>query len=364
MNNLHIYLSFFLVIFLMSCAAQEKQKSAAKTTATEELPFTLDSEGLERDAAVQIAEYVVEIMEDSKGNLWFGTMGYGAARYDGETLTYFSITDGLPGNTVASIAEDKAGNMWFGTHTGASKYDGKSFTNFGTKEGLSGPGCNILVDSNGNIWAGTNHGAFRYDGTKFSKFEIPKPIIEKPSYKWEAGKIWSLIEDSKGNIWFGRDGYGACKFDGTSFTHFTQKDGLCSNNVSSIVEDSQGNMWFGSLTSDFPESIKVGGLSHYDGENFTQFPAIEGLSENDIYTIYKDKSGKVWIGAIGVGAYRYDGEQFELFKEREREDLTYSFGLQSILEDKKGRLWFGFSGGLFHFNGTYFINVTKAGPWE
>jgi hypothetical protein len=42
----------------------------------------------------------------------------------------------------------------------------------------------------------------------------------------------SLASDGrlKGNIWFGRDGYGACKYDGSSFTRFTNEDGLPSNN--------------------------------------------------------------------------------------------------------------------------------------
>jgi ligand-binding sensor domain-containing protein len=254
--------------------------------------------------------------------------------------------------------------MWFGTHAGASRYDGKTFTTFGKARGLHGAGCNILVDRNGNIWAGTNHGVFRFNGSSFSEFKIPIPALEKPSYKWEAGKAWSLMEDKKGNIWFGRDGFGACKFDGTSFTHFTKKDGLCSNNVTSIVEDKQGNIWFGSLSSDFPEYVNEGGLSRYDGKSFTTYPKIKGLSKNDIYTIYKDKTGNIWIGATGVGAYRYDGKDFTLFKETDRQDLTVNFAVQGILQDGNGTLWFGFSGGLFRFNGTSFTNVTQDGPWK
>jgi ligand-binding sensor domain-containing protein len=316
------------------------------------------------DSSSQIDQYVVEVFEDKKGNLWFGTLAKGAACYDGKTLSYFSTKEGLCDNNVVSIKEDNEGNIWFGTHNSASKYNGKTFTNFGKKEGIHGAGCNILVDKDGNIWAGTNHGVFRYNGSSFSEFNIPNPVIENPSYKWEAGKVWSLIEDKKGNIWFGRDGFGACKFDGTSFTHFTRKDGLCSNNVSSIVEDKQGNIWFGSLSSDFPEYIKDGGVCRYDGNTFTKYPEIAGLNENDIYTIYEDKMGNIWIGATGYGAYRFNGKKFTLFKETDRKDLTVNFGVQSILEDTNGTLWFGFSGGLFRFNGTSFTNVTQDGPWK
>lgn len=341
----------FVLIFITACGGQSNSKAADGSQ-----PY-----GLPQQADAQIGEYVVEIFEDNAGNLWFGTMAEGAARFDGKTLTYFTTKDGLCGNTVASIAQDQEGNMWFGTHTGASRYDGKTFTNYASAQGLEGAGCNIVVDRNGTIWAATNAGAFRFNGTAFIPFNIPVPALEKSSYKWVAGKVWSLKEDSKGNIWFGRDGYGACKFDGTSFTHFTKKDGLCSNNVSAIAEDQHGNIWFGTLTSDFPKNNQEGGVSRYDGKTFTKFQELAGLHENDIYTLYNDKAGNIWIGATGLGAYRYDGKTFTLFKETDRSDLTTNFGVQSILEARDGTLWFGFSGGLFRFNGKSFVNVTREG---
>ncbi|MBL4653658.1 MAG: hypothetical protein JKY53_12470 [Flavobacteriales bacterium] len=370
--NIEILLILFSLVFITSCNGQDKPSSLKeKQPITKSFPF-VNTMVWKLDSIPQIAEFVVDIFEDKKGNLWFGTMGKGAACYDGKTLIYISTKDGLCGNDVASIAEDPNGNIWFGTHNGASKYDGKTFTNFGSTEGLHGLGCNILVDRNGNIWAGTNDGLFRYDGTFFSKFNIPNPVIENPSYHWEAGKVWSLVEDKKGNLWFGRDGYGACKFDpsaelrgtGTSFTHFTKKDGLCSNNVNSIIEDQQGNIWFTSIPSSTPEEIKEGGVSRYDGNTFTKFPEIEGLNEKSYYSICEDKLGNIWIGAANSGVYRYDGEKFTLFNETNRMDLTWSFGVQSILEDRNGTLWFGFSGGLFRFNGSAIINVTQAGPWN
>lgn len=353
-----LYSLLLLFVFITSCNGQEKPKLS-----NERLPPP-SVQSVKLDSASQISEYVVEIFEDTKGNLWFGTMSDGAVRYDGKTLTYFSTKDGLCDNTVVGITEDKEGNLWFGTHNGISKYDGKIFTTFAETKGQIS-GCKILIDRTGQIWAGTTEGAFRYNGSSFSEFKIPSPVIDNPSYKVVAGKVWSILEDKKGNIWFGRDGFGACKYDGTTFTHFTKKEGLCSNNVSCIVEDNQGNIWFGCLSSDFPKYINDGGVSRYDGKTFTQYPEIKGLSKNDIYTLYKDKTGNIWIGALHHGAYRYDGEKFILFKDIDKkDDMTRIFGIQSILEDTHGTLWFGFSGGLFRFNGTSFINVTKNGPWN
>jgi ligand-binding sensor domain-containing protein len=359
-----IHLLLFSFVFFSSCKGQENPNVQTPIQpASETFPLPT-GQFPPTDSALQIDQYVVEVFEDSKGRLWFGTMARGAAYYDGKSVSYLSMKDGLCDNTVVSIAEDHEGNMWFGTHNGASKYNGRSLTNFGIKEGLHGPGCKILVDQQGNIWAGTNHGAFRYNGRSFSDFALPNPPIKDLRYKWEAGKVWDIFEDKQGDIWFARDGYGACKYDGKAFTHFTQQDGLCSNNVSNIVEDQQGNMWFACLSSDLPKPVAEGGVCKYDGKKFTQFKDLEGLHENDIYTLYVDGGGNVWIGATGYAAYRFDGEQFTVFQATDRNDLIQNFGVQDILEDRNGALWFGFSGGLFRFNGKSFTNVTQNGPWK
>ncbi len=363
-SNFEILLILFSLVFITSCNGQDKPSSIKEKQPISQSSTFVNTMLWKLDSAPQIAEYVVEIFEDKKGGLWFGTMGMGAAHYDGKTLRYLSTKDGLIGNTVASITEDQEGNLWFGTHNGATKYNGKICVNFGSKDGLHGLGCNILVDGKGNVWAGTNDGVFRYDGTSFSKFNIPNPAIENPSHSWVAGKVWSLIEDKDGNIWFGRDGFGACKFDGTSFTHFTKEDGLCSNNVNSIIEDQQGDIWFTSIPSSQPEEIKEGGVCRYDGQVFTKYPKIEGLNEKSYYSICEDKLGNIWIGAANSGVYRYDGEKFTLFNETNRMDLIPSFSVQSILDDRNGTIWFGFSGGLFRLNGSEIINVTQAGPWN
>jgi len=63
-----------------------------------------------------------------------------------------------------------------------------------------------------------------------------------------------------GNIWFGTEG-GVFKYNGTSFTHFTENEGLISNNVRCVIEDKNGNLWFGTDK----------GVSKYDGKSFRQF---------------------------------------------------------------------------------------------
>lgn len=347
---------------LVSCGSPSNSKTA-KIEHIDWKPTPEDS--------LQIADYVVEIFEDKKGDLWFGTVSEGVARFDGKTLTYLTKDDGLVDNSVVAIAEDKYGNMWFGTHGGLAKYDGKTITNFTTKDGL----CNdrvsqLLIDRGGTIWVGTWGGVCRYDGVFFTTFDLPIPDVELLPYQNTMNWTTEIMKDSQGNIWFGRDGYGACKYDGKNFTHFTKKDGLASNNVQVIREDKQGNIWFGSRVTenDNPNPngrAGTGGLSRYDGKTIVTFPEIKGLSTNETYDIHVDKAGNVWIGSNKVGLYKYDGKAFTLYDETDRKDIItpYGYGIQHILEDKNGTIWIGLSGGLFRLDGEVIRNVRQGGPW-
>ena len=75
-------------------------------------------------------EYLIEVFQDRKGNLWFGTIGRGLACFDGKKLRYYSLEDGLIGSQVNGIAEDENGHLWLATTMGISMFDGQHFTNF------------------------------------------------------------------------------------------------------------------------------------------------------------------------------------------------------------------------------------------
>jgi sugar lactone lactonase YvrE/mono/diheme cytochrome c family protein len=319
----------------------------------------------------RVSQYVVAAFQDRKGNLWFGTMHDGAVRYDGKTIKCFTKKDGLPTSVVTCFAEDKQGNLWVGTHAGVCKFDGEKFARIGSANGLPDAGrssalntASVRADRDGNIWVGMGQKIFHSEGESFTEFKMPIDVKKVSSFAIVPGRASFRLQDKAGNLWFGTEGAGAYKFDGKAFTQFTKEDGLCSNNVNSIVEDRQGNIWFACMQSYQPKMTGDGGVCRFDGKSFTTFSDVKGLSQNDIYTIYQARSGDLWIGATGVGAYRYDGTTFTLFDETDKPHWTRNFGVQAILEDRNGTLWFGFSGGLFRFDGKSFFNVTKDGPWK
>ncbi|MEN8121872.1 MAG: two-component regulator propeller domain-containing protein, partial [Bacteroidota bacterium] len=274
------------------------------------------------------SSYVWSILEDRKGNIWFGTWEGGVSKYDGESFTNFTEKEGLSHNIVLSIIEDKNENLWFGTYGGGvSKYDGEKFIHYTEKEGLSKNFVySIQEDKDGNLWFGTGGGGVsKYDGKSFIHYTKKEGL--------SSNYIYSIQEDKNGNLWFCTFGGGVCKYDGDSFTHYTKNEGISNNNVVSILEDMDGNLWFGTWE---------GGVSKYDGDSFTRFTEKEGLSGNGVLSILEDKGGNIWFGTNENGVSKYNGESFTHYTKKE--GLSNNL-VWSILEDRDGNIWFCTEGG-------------------
>ncbi|MFZ1789376.1 MAG: two-component regulator propeller domain-containing protein [Saprospiraceae bacterium] len=73
-------------------------------------------------------EHVFVIQEDSAGNIWFGDRDTGAWKYDGKTMTSYSINDKLSTSMIWSIYEDNNSDLLFGmADGGVYKFNEKSF---------------------------------------------------------------------------------------------------------------------------------------------------------------------------------------------------------------------------------------------
>jgi ligand-binding sensor domain-containing protein len=345
------YLLLLTVLLVAACTEQDKTllpKDSADGFSTHS---TAPGTGVTDEPAgsTQISQYIRRMFQDRDGNIWFGTETDGVCRYDGRSLIYFTEADGLSGTAVRGMAQDTQGDLWFATRGGVSRYDGTRFTRFTTKDGLAHDQVwSLLLDRTGGFWVGTEGGVSRFDGKTFTPFPIPAAgLTHSPSTDPSSRLINCIIQDKAGNIWFGSGGNGVYRYDGSTLTNLSEKDGLCNNFVQSIIEDRAGNLWFGT---------RFGGLCTYNGTTFTRFTMKEGLTSDFVWTLHQDRSGTIWIATAGGGLCRTDGTTFTCYSQRDGLRNRY---VQSILEDATGQLWFGTSGGVYRFNGKTFTNFTR-----
>lgn len=130
---------------------------------------------------------ITDLQFDAKENLWMSREGggeerSGLRRYDGKELVTFPLSEALPMNSVDNIMLDSSGNLWFTgvknlpsqlnetkdsismvfpeVESGVSVYNGKAFQNFNTDDGLpSNRVWSVFEDSSGDLWFATDAGA-------------------------------------------------------------------------------------------------------------------------------------------------------------------------------------------------------------
>lgn len=78
-------------------------------------------------------------LQDSKGNIWFGTVTNGLLKYDANTHRMQPIP-GLSCSDISSIEEDKNGNLWVSTMYGLNKLDinAHKITSYKEADGIGG----------------------------------------------------------------------------------------------------------------------------------------------------------------------------------------------------------------------------------
>jgi ligand-binding sensor domain-containing protein len=222
--------------------------------------------------------FVWSIMQDKREKIWFATNN-GVYTYnplsgrndDLPVFIHFFDDDNLVNNSnlhlkdISSMQEDKNGNIWFVSGyikgEGICRYDGKYLTNF--KPDSIDSFRTIIERENGDLlFLSTFYGIYSYDGSAFTN------LSDKIGIKNDT--LITMLEDKSGNLWFGHnsgnmknggDG-GVWRYDGKSLKRLTTKDGLSHNCVFCIVEDNDGNIWFGTRNTV---------LCRYDGKSFTDF---------------------------------------------------------------------------------------------
>ncbi|MBI4944808.1 MAG: SpoIIE family protein phosphatase [Bacteroidetes bacterium] len=353
---------------------------------------------------------IFDIHIDKENRIWLATFGGVnvitplSSENKTDSLQIDLLRNGreIPSDQIISLAEKSDGTLWFGTYDqgvfsiapknkDASpnfKLDilSRKVSVFNSSNGFNAKAIwKIFSTSRNELWfASVEDGIIRsLPGLTQNKFE---KYTDKEGLP--CTQMLCVFEDKDKNIWIGTNGGGLCKFMGDIFSHYSEKDGLPSNNVQRIDMDSLGRLWFGTSGGGLVQmdtktgipvcknyttkdglpgnnilSVSTGrgsrnpniwaavsgaGLAKYDGRKFFSYSETEGLLDNNVYSIYVDKNGIVWVGSK-QGISRYDGKKFVTLT---MEDMKISDkDVNAIIQDKRGSLWFGTRGGLARYAG-------------
>jgi len=290
---------------------------------------------------------VNRIVRDSRGLLWFCTFE-GLSRFDGYSFTTYGVDDGLPSPVVNYLLETSDGDYWVATDGGLVRFNPqgmrgagpapKPFTvYFPEDDAKSKAITSLLQDHAGTIWCGTARGLYRLE-IRNGQIEFRLIELGMPTPIGEYRNVTAMIEDRRGVLWIGSpNGIYRLLQDGR-VEHYTQREGLPSEDIRSLLEDRDGRIWVGTrygglcrLISD-PEPAKPVTARSYSSK--------DGLP-SWINQLFQSSDGTLWAGS-NYGLIRFlpdaDGHEFR-FRIFAQGNGLASEQVQALAEDGNGNLW-------------------------
>jgi ligand-binding sensor domain-containing protein/serine phosphatase RsbU (regulator of sigma subunit) len=141
------------------------------------------------------------VSEDNSGGIWFGTGGYGAARYFGSDFTFYSDQQGLSNNSVWSMVKDGEGRIWMGTEKGLNcitlTNDSVTISPFHREDGLKAEDFYLksaFLDQSNHLWWGTGKALTTLDldryqvNTAVPKLQLNQVFIREEFIDYRALK--------------------------------------------------------------------------------------------------------------------------------------------------------------------------------
>ena len=331
------------------------------------------------------ANNVKSIVRDKFGFVWIGTKN-GLNQYDGTRVRRYEVFDpnyNCGNNNIGALYQDNDTILWIGTDRGIYLYNPKNerieYCNRKSPEGINAGNWvqRISGDNKGNIWALLPEmGVFLYTKEKTKYFPIVEASQRKNIHPSE------ILVDRNGDTWLVTTGAGIYKYSpkderfkkihttGTQDSNSINFGGLCEGDAGTIIlGSSNGHIY--SLNTDtylfeeipFSMAGKIyfrsieyqngkiwiashGGiyiLNTNNGEEslLTEDPLNEfSISDNAIYTLYKDKEDGLWIGTMFGGVNYLPQKNFTFTNYRLTETHQSSVVL-GLAYDSNGKIWVG-----------------------
>ena len=354
-----------LLVSIISCHELNTNTETNSEIKEQIIQSTIDSTFLFEDK-------IMSIFQDSKGIYWLGSREDGLCKYDGKTYTYFTIKDGLPGNSVSNIQEDEDGNIWIDNNNVITKYDGNQFINFEKKNipSIKSQQQSIQLSKN-DLWFRTiakvgidERGVYRLNGNNLSFISFEDSslnLTNEHSHFW----ISSISRVRSDQIWFGTLDQGVIGINDEKLEKIDDEtmgyDGVNKFlHVRSILLDSKNRLWIGNngigVLLKQEDSIKK--FSAEQGKLVPLQDFInQGRQSNGIQAVFaieEDSDGNIWFGEATSGAWKFDGKKLTNYKgiynSQMKEEIIWD-----IYNDNNGKLWFILSSGtVYTFNGKSF----------
>jgi signal transduction histidine kinase/ligand-binding sensor domain-containing protein len=319
---------------------------------------------------------VQSVIQDHKGAIWITRTRVGGVegalcRIDANDLTCYAKdkSEGNPAAFATSLAEDSSGDIWFGCQM-LCRWNGTSISNY-MQEQIDHPTGDGVValaaGAAGSVWVamdgvGPELGVRHFGNGSFSSYVVP-------GFDGAAVRALALLLDRDQTLWVGTESQGLYHIHDGHADHYGAAQGLTGDEVQSIFQDKEGNLWittdkgvdlfrdipivsFSSsegLSGSDPTSVLArsdnsvwvglrGTLAQVSADSVSLTTMVDGRPIQDVYAMFEDHLGQVWLGINRTVMVNQLGKFFEV-KGLDGKRLEQIAKIFSITEDADGTIW-------------------------
>ncbi|HBZ38101.1 MAG TPA: hypothetical protein DEO59_06355, partial [Balneola sp.] len=255
------------------------------------------------------------------------------------SIRNYGVDDGIFSQQVYKIQKDKKGFYWIVSNSELLRFDGLAFKDF-DKGSEGGTLYDMDEDSQGNSWIPSiGAGLYKFNGDSLK------------SYVSQTGELTkAVLVGENDSVFVGTYGNGLKVFYQDSvYQTYTTENGLVGEEIWTLERDKVGRLWIGTNT----------GVSVLHEGIFKNFTTENGLPDNRVRTIKALENGEVWVGT--------DKEGIVIFKDQKPTKYLHSKeGLSNLLvqdieEGINGDVFIGtLGGGVIRFNKEVKETISKS----
>jgi ligand-binding sensor domain-containing protein len=351
--------------------------------------FTSYKQGIDERTSIADSN-VTALAGDQAGNLWFGMNNGQVDQFNTQTriITHHAIQHCTPTPPPVQkiVVDSKAGAVWFisGILVKLELATG-SFSCYPPKPSTPTPVIHFsdfVEATTGALWLAEDKALYRFDPqtSEFTSFLPQPPTTSTPPSSSNQTPpplgnqtVWGfsvLIQanDNEGTLWLGSRNpqVPLYSFNLTTSQFIPQyKNDTANanaNNVTALYQNREGLVWVGTQTA----GVDLLNPHQNQFDFYSTYLAKQTPTDNTnqdkapIHAIYQEPapSGIIWLGAaFNLVRFNPQDNSLKQFPISTNSDSTNSqitqppgTGINSIIPDDQGNLWFDYNNGLYRFN--------------